>query len=57
MYIDYLTLLLINMAAGFTLLAVFILFGWESPQPRRWVSAFAATGFIALAFGIHMSMT
>jgi len=57
MFIDYLTLLLTNMVAGFVLLAAFVVFDLGGKDPRRWAPGFAVTGFIALAFGMHLTMT
>lgn len=57
MFIDYITLLLINMAAGLAALACFVYRGICSPNPRPYAAVFAATGLVAVAFGAHMSMT
>jgi putative membrane protein len=54
MFIDYVTLLLINMAAGFFLLAAYLATGIESAQPTRWVAAFAAVGLVAVLNGLPM---
>jgi putative membrane protein len=57
MFIDYITLLLINMAAGFVVLACFFLVGLNSPNRRVWAPAFAAVGAVAFAAGLHMTLT
>lgn len=57
MFIDYLTLLLVNMAAGFALLAWFVATDFGTPDGRRWVPAFAVVGLVAVVFGTHLAMT
>lgn len=57
MLIDYLTLMLVSMTAGFFLLAYYIYQGLDDENPQRWAPGFAMTGFIALITGLHMSMT
>lgn len=50
--IDFLTLLLINMTAGFVLLALYLYNGIVSSDQRKWISGFLITGFIALINGL-----
>ncbi len=57
MYIDYLTLMLINLMAGLFLLAHFIWKGLGSPEQRFWAPGFAMTGSIALITGLAMTFT
>jgi putative membrane protein len=57
MFIDYITLLLVNMVAGFALLAGYVYRGLDNPDRKKWVPGFAMTGLIALVFGAHMTMT
>lgn len=57
MFIDYITLMLINMAAGLVLLAYFVYAGLNDPNPSRWVPGFGAIGAIALVTGLHMIFT
>ncbi len=57
MFIDYLTLMLINMVAGFFLLAGYLARGIDDPDQQKWVPGFGIVGVIALAFGAHMTMT
>jgi len=55
MYIVYLTVMLVNMAAAFALVALFLLTGPDNPNRQRWVPALTVSGLVALAFGLHMS--
>lgn len=57
MFIDYLTLMLINLAAGLALLAAYIYFGLGEPNQKRWIPGFGVVGGIALATGLHMTFT
>ena len=57
MYIDYLTLMLVNMVAGLVLLAAWIFLDAGTPNERRWVPALGMAGFLALATGLHMIFT
>ncbi|MCL4367861.1 MAG: DUF981 domain-containing protein [Actinobacteria bacterium] len=57
MYIDYLTLMLVNLMAGLFLLAHFIWRGLGSPVQRFWAPGFAMTGFVALITGLVMTFT
>jgi len=59
MFIDYVTLLLINMVCGLFVLAHFAFYGLDAPQgePRRWWTAFGVTGLVALVGGFHMVFT
>jgi putative membrane protein len=51
MFIDFLAMLLVNMAAGYMLLAAFVLRGLDGTDHRHWVPGFAMVGLIALVFG------
>ncbi len=57
MFMDYITLMLVNMAAGLLVLAAFFVFGLDRPGQRNWAAAFAAVGIVALAMGYHMTTT
>lgn len=57
MFIDYITLMLINMVAGLFLLAHYVYQGIDSADQRRWIPGFGMTGGIALATGLHMIWT
>ena len=57
MFIDYITLMLINLVAGLVLLAGWIFLDAETPAARRWVPGFIMSGFVALVTGLHMIFT
>ncbi|MBD1846765.1 DUF981 domain-containing protein [Cyanobacteria bacterium FACHB-63] len=57
MFIDYITLMLINMVAGLFLLAHYVFRGLDSPNQKQWVPGFGMTGGVALATGLHMVWT
>lgn len=57
MFVDYITLMLINMVAGLVLLADFVYRGLEGANPKRWIPGFGLVGAIALATGLHMIWT
>lgn len=57
MFINYITLMLVNMVAGLFLLAFFVYEGLDSPLQKRWIPGFGMTGAIALATGLHMIWT
>jgi putative membrane protein len=57
MFIDYVTLMLINMAAALTTLAVFL---WKDPSEggkENWAPAFALPGLVAAVCGFAMIFT
>lgn len=56
MFIDFLTLLLLNMAAGLAVLGVFFLRGMDGPN-HKWASAFAIVGLVAFAGGLYITLT
>jgi putative membrane protein len=55
MFVDYVTLMLINLVAGLFLLALYLYLGLDRADQTRWVPGFAMTGLIALVTGLHMS--
>ncbi|MBD2036487.1 DUF981 domain-containing protein [Leptolyngbya sp. FACHB-321] len=57
MFVDYLTLMLINLAAGLALLAAYVYFGLGEANQKRWVPGFGVVGAIALVTGLHMTLT
>ncbi|MCE5324858.1 MAG: DUF981 domain-containing protein [Planctomycetaceae bacterium] len=57
MFIDYITLLLTNMAAGLLVLAWFYARGLGKDDLRPWAAPFAATGLVATLCGLHMVFT
>jgi putative membrane protein len=54
MFINYITLMLINMVAGLCLLAYFVYQGLGDINQKRWIPGFGMTGAIALTTGLHM---
>ncbi len=57
MFINYITLMLINMVAGLVMLATFVYEGLDSSNAKRWVPGFGMVGAIALITGIHMTLS
>jgi len=57
MFIDYITLMLINMTAGLFILAYYVYSGLDSEDQKRWIPGFGMTGAIALTTGLHMIFT
>ena len=57
MFIDFLPLMLINMAGGLCVLAHFVLKGLAGDDHRPWAPAFAMTGLVAFICGLHMIFT
>ena len=58
MMIDYVTLMLINMAAGLFLLGCFVWRDLDSPEDvGRWVPAFAICGLVAAIGGFAITFT
>ena len=57
MFIDYITLMLINMVAGLVLLADFVYRGLDGANLKRWIPGFGLVGAIALVTGLHMIWT
>jgi putative membrane protein len=53
-YIVYLTLMMTNIAAALFLLALYIFRGFAAENQKKWIPAFALSGGIALATGLHM---
>jgi putative membrane protein len=56
-FIDYITLMLINMVAGLFLLADYVNRGLVSANQKQWIPGFGITGAIALTTGLHMVFT
>ncbi len=56
MFIDFVALLLLNMTAGFVVLAFFLLMGLQGER-KRWVAPFAMVGLVAFLCGIRMIFT
>jgi putative membrane protein len=57
MFINYITLILINLVAGLFLLAAYVYLGLSDPHQKRWLPGFGMTGAIALTTGLHMIFT
>jgi putative membrane protein len=57
MFIDYLTLTMINMVAGTAILAYYIWRGMDQPDHRPFAAAFAGVGLLALVLGLQLSFT
>jgi putative membrane protein len=57
MYIDYLTLMLINLTAGLVMLALWVFMDSHQPAQRRWVTGFLMSGAVASVTGLHMILT
>ena len=55
--IDYLTLMLINVAAGLVILALYIVRGLELEKTAHWAPAFAVTGLVASVGGFMLTFT
>lgn len=53
-FIDYLTLMLVNTAAGFLTVAAFLVWGLGAPDIRGWAAPLATVGLIALLTGLHL---
>jgi putative membrane protein len=56
-FTDYLTVMLLNMVAGLVLLAGFVVWGLDAPRQKHWAGGFGIVGFVALATGLHMTLT
>jgi len=57
MFVDYITLLLINMVAGYFLLSAYVATGLDDPLNKRWAPGFSIVGLIAFVLGLHMTVT
>ncbi len=55
MFIDYVTLLLVNMMSGLLILAAYLVKGITSPDQKMWSPAFAMPGLVAVIGGFHMA--
>jgi putative membrane protein len=56
MFIDYITLMLINMVAELVLLADFVYRGLDGANLKRWLPGFGLVGAIAPT-SLHMTLT
>lgn len=57
MFIDYLTLIMVNLVAGTGLLAYFVYKGLDSENEKYYAPAFGMVGLVALISGLHMTFT
>jgi putative membrane protein len=57
MFIDFLTLVMINLVAGTTLLAYYLWKGMDEKDQRPYAAAFFATGLLSLITGLQISFT
>src|SRR6266496_2354354 len=57
MFIDYLTLIMINLVAGSALLAYYLWRGIDEPDQRPYAAAFFGVGLLSLIMGLHLSFT
>ena len=55
MFIDYLTLVMINMVAGTALLAYYLWKGMDESDQRPYAAAFFGVGLLSLVTGLHLS--
>lgn len=54
MFIDYLAMLLINLVAALSLVAIYLVFGIDKPDQRRWAPGFGLAGLVFFVAGFHM---
>jgi putative membrane protein len=57
MFVDFLSLLLLNMVAGYVLLSLYVYRGLDDPLNRRWTAGFLMVGLVAFLFGGYITMT
>lgn len=57
MYIDYLTLMLVNLTAGLAMLGGWVYMDAHQPEQKRWVTGFLMSGLLSLLTGLHMILT
>ena len=57
MFIDYLTLIMINMVAGTVLLAYYIFKGIDELDQRPYAAAFGVVGLLGVIMGLQLSFT
>jgi len=57
MFINYISLMLINMVAGLFILAYYVYSGIDGTDRTRWIPGFGMSGAIALTTGLHMIFT
>jgi putative membrane protein len=57
MFVDYLTLIMINLVAGTTILAYYIYKGLEAEDQRPFVAGFGIVGLLGLILGLTLTFT
>jgi len=57
MFIDYLTLIMINLVGGTVLLAYYLWKGIDEQDQRPYAAAFIMAGLLSLITGLHLSFT
>jgi putative membrane protein len=57
MFIDYLTLIMVNLMAGTALLAYYLWKGLDEVDQRPYAAAFFGVGLLSLVTGLHLSFT
>ena len=57
MFIDFVTLLLTNMGAGFLILAAYVVRGMDQEDQRSWSLGFLPVGVVGVLFGGYMVTT
>ena len=57
MFIDYLTVVMINLVAGLFILAWFLWKGLDAQDRKPWAAAFFGVGLLSFITGLHMSFT
>jgi putative membrane protein len=57
MFVDFVSLLLLNMVAGYVLLSLYVYHGLDDPLNRRWTAGFLMVGLVAFIFGGYMALT
>jgi putative membrane protein len=55
--VDFVSLLLLNMTAGYVLLSLYVYRGLDDPLNRRWTAGFLMVGLVAFIFGGYMALT
>jgi len=56
MFVDYLTVMEANLAAGMFILALYIYYGLDGGDQKQWVPAFYAVGLIGTVSGFHHAL-
>lgn len=57
MFIDYLTLVLINLVAGLFIVASYLFKGMDQEDQRPWAVPFLGVGLVSFITGLHISFT